>query len=95
MVEDRYVKALFSKFTESKIKKLVESEKSRGKTYRNEICNIINVISILKKIDDYAVARQIEALKDKENPNVVEGEKATKARNFRIDLMNYGQNEYK
>jgi hypothetical protein len=31
------------------------------------------VISILKKIDDYVAARQVEALKDKENPNIAEG----------------------
>jgi hypothetical protein len=28
------------------------------------------VISLLKKIDDYAAGREKEALKDKENPNL-------------------------
>lgn len=75
---------LFDKFNETNIKKLIESEKSKGKTFRPEICNIINVISILKKIDDYAAGREKEAFKDKEKPNLEENEKAFKARNFRL-----------
>jgi hypothetical protein len=53
------------------------------------------VISLLKKIDDYAGGREKEAFKDKENPNIAENEKALKARNFRLELMNYGKNQYK
>jgi|JI61114C2RNA_FD_contig_31_8231057_length_784_multi_3_in_0_out_0_1 hypothetical protein len=44
---------------------MIEGEKARGKTYRDEICNIINVISLLKKIDDYAISRQKQAFANK------------------------------
>jgi hypothetical protein len=44
---------------------MIEGEKARGKTYIDEICNIINVISLLKKIDDYAISRQKQAFANK------------------------------
>lgn len=74
---------------------MIEGEKARGKTYRDEICNIINVISLLKKIDDYAISRQKQAFANKQNPNLLENEKALKANNFRLDLMSYGKKQYK
>lgn len=84
ITEEKYIKALFDRFNLTNIRTLIEKEKARGKTYRDEICNIINVISLLKKIDDYASGREKEAFRDKENPNIAENEKALKARNFRM-----------
>jgi len=64
-----------------------------GEAYCQEIINIVNVLAILKKIDDYAEKREKAAIANPEVINLDESSKALKARNFRKDLWKYAKDD--
>lgn len=69
MVEKAFQQALLAAFTPERIEELIRSEQAKTKIFEKEITNILSVIALLKKIDDYADACEREAVRDKENPN--------------------------
>lgn len=54
IVEYTFIRDIFKCFNYKEITKFINEKKSQGHTYSPEIVNIINVLIILKKIDDYA-----------------------------------------
>ena len=55
--------------------------------FGNEVCTILNVIIILKKLQDYGDARFKKATENPEVLNIEENEKAFKAKNFLPEMI--------
>ena len=86
MVEYAFIRKIFGHFNDREIGRFINEEKAKGKVFSDEICNIINVLAILKKIDDYAEKREKAAIANPEIIDLEESAKALKARNFRKEL---------
>lgn len=68
--EYKFIRNIFERFGDREIIRFIAEQRAAGKEFGEEICNIINVLAILKKIDDYAAEREKEAVKDPEQINV-------------------------
>ena len=80
------MKRLLGAFNEKEIVKFINEKKAENKVFCQEICSIINVISILKRLEDYGAERMKEAFKNPEQINMEENRKAIKAQRFRLDM---------
>lgn len=56
-MEYAFIRKIFACFNEREINRFINEQKAKGETYCQEIINIINVLAILRKIDDYAEKR--------------------------------------
>ncbi len=92
-MEYAFIRKIFNNFNDREISRFINEQKSHGQTYCQEIINIINVLAILKKIDDYAEKREKAAIINPEIINLDESTKALKARNFRKDLWKYAKDD--
>lgn len=92
-MEYAFIRKIFACFNEREINRFINEQKAKGETYCQEIINIINVLAILRKVDDYAEKRERAAIANPEAINIDENTKALKARNFRNDLWKYAHDD--
>lgn len=80
-------RTLLNRFDLAAILDFIVAEKARGKNYREEIVDILKVLYIVKKVEDYGHARKAVAEKDKDNINKEELDKSNRALSLRGELV--------